>query len=326
MKSAYALLVALFVSGCATQTRLGSLIPAHPNSQKSDGELVLLDFKPAENKQTPSGTKLVDIAASAALAVFDAAVGYLQSELKREALQYEATFSQKIGLTTQKLNPGTNKLYLTRWIDSKDTTSDSDYIRISNELGKEFFKEHEAEIKNKRLVYYLDMDLRVPENGQPPFTIAPQEIYLRQSKAKVVGLGLNDVWQVWRWLGAAVLKTDSKLRESVDIVVMTLGKTASNNVPVMVSIPPTGKLVADKEFDLDGATSIKLHGQPEVPLVLPANAPTASAKATTKADFTIEIIVKESDASNVPQNITDLNEYIDKNKSSWRSKLQDSIK
>ena len=119
-------IIPLILSSCSTQTRFGDLlIPAHPRSNQSKGEKVVLTISQPETTKIPknssSGMSAQGLSGTAAKFLASQAIDFAVKEIKGEAKKYSAQYGAKKRNNFQK--DGKYLATLTRSIDGNPTAS-----------------------------------------------------------------------------------------------------------------------------------------------------------------------------------------------------------
>jgi hypothetical protein len=127
------------LSGCATRSRLGDLIPAHHNSNQRAGEEVWVHVAAGSDSAAMAARNPVPIPAVAgplAAAAVGMAIDYIKGQLQNEAKLYDAQFGEKVWLDTQQiLQKKRVNLLLMRWVDGgPDAPDEQQYKSALDEI------------------------------------------------------------------------------------------------------------------------------------------------------------------------------------------------
>lgn len=284
-----AMVASVTLQSCSSQTRLGYLIPAHRNSDASDGEVVRVNFypdarPPVAPEDRERAARESALAASAAVYGAKLAVDFVSSELEKEAKRYEAQFAGRAIAPTDQLGRA-GYLIVERWVDPRmlnaydGTVPDdvrSDYERMAGTCQQL----HDADVatgngiprfadlpadpsgstKGKLLAFLFVARIEpAVVGGQPyrsgPFAITPQLVWVWKTKAKVVDLSLSESWKIWQWIGALALKTENKANVKVEVLVKALSADKKSGTGV-VDVNTSAPIVAQLQVNL---SEPKLH-------------------------------------------------------------------
>lgn len=350
-----ALLSLLLLPACSTATRLGQLIPKHPNSELVKGEVTAAGYlqiiaikkreavKPKENepKLGPDGQPIPGGPASAGAAAAFAAelvIDAAKQELEREAEKYERQFSARTLLTVREMGEE-GYLYLVRSTDrpkvrmtqaARHPSSVSEIIHALHAATTSH--DHKLSIEKEQEAV-KELSSLIPGNKVPQMVLAIRltreqgigaSIYrAHQPKLWVAGVGAKVVGfnqiQPWTWLGALLLKTGN---EAVVEVQMTAKALQLEGVSEPKRTYKGSWVQVEPSSTIVSGAKVDLTkpgtvyaAGPKAGSWLPIPSIITEQGEQGYVDLTFTVV--EKDPSNVKQRLKKVSEEVEKNKGSW---------
>ncbi|MFO1483212.1 MAG: hypothetical protein U1F71_07565 [Verrucomicrobiaceae bacterium] len=347
----------LFVlsSGCSTSTNLGLLIPSHPNSEKTDGEVTIAGYARHEDHQTTytekSATGYAVPAALVAGWVASMAIDAVKAELEREAEKYEHQVSARALLTYKELG-ARGTLLCVRWTDqpkkslrakthanAQVETHDDSTALLHEIAGKLFNGRDQADLTSEleRLrpagkVPQWVLALPVRKHELSIYKASQPKLWVASVGAKVVAFNPR---QPVGYLGAAFFKTSSQARMDIQMTargaefeVIDQGGGALKTS--WKTLEPSSTLVSGATVDLNKPGQVySAGGRAGSWLPIPVIGITKDSIKNGDGDkpytlkkemvgfLDISFAVTETDKSNTKKKITQAADYVGKNKASW---------
>src|ERR1043165_8751907 len=326
------LLFLTWATGCATQSRLGSLIPAHRLSNQRSGEEVWLHIARSDKA---AAAILPALALPVATAAVGLAVDAVKGQLQREAQLYSAQFGQKLWLDTTDIDLSTGgkpaNVLITRWVSSPTLSSKPrDYataIASASNLITHAFASSTTRMdpsafaertKGKSLAFAYCVRIAPANHSMTnaPFTVRPRWKWQWLSKAKIVSLrSLNPL----SWLAGVFLKTGSSVEYDVYLTIDSLINTR-DGYPKMITVGIGDPIQGPERFYLSGSKQWTDYSAQDAPTFGWVAIP-GYPGSHSQGYLSIQITVNESDPSNVKKIFLKGAEYLEANKKDIAKKI-----
>lgn len=200
------LLVTVFIlTGCATRTRIGALIPTHHLSNHRLGEEIWLHISKISSLQDEELEKqlkevntncketLQEFAGAAALSsiAIGMAIDYVKSELQEEAKSYEASYGAKAWLTTKDLWVERDYKTLIKNMQDKKTLTNvckTTLEKFGSFLNRDIELKKQADIENNNSDVVILLSRWVDESA---FSSSPDEKEYREVIQQIEKITVN---------------------------------------------------------------------------------------------------------------------------------------
>ncbi len=332
-----ALLTLLLAPACSTSTRLGYLIPKHPQSELVKGEVAVAGYVKIRELPSPPAPKNDEVRATvqgAAVAfIAGLAIDAVKRELDREAEKYEKQYTARTAMTVHELGQegyliyarcterGRNEPDAGGWIAANaeslcpDLSSQAQRVKFASQLARLLPAD-----KTPQMV----LAVRVESGAVAPtvYKASNPKLWAAGVGAKIVSFGKEP----WGWLGGVLLKTGSQAEVDIAMTVRALQMKNLNNANASweagwTQVEPSSPIVRGVKVKLKepavysaGAKSGSWLPVPSVP-----------GKEMHIGFMEVTFQVTEKDPSNVKQHIKDLSDQIEENKDSWIEKLKERL-
>lgn len=334
-----ALLSLMLLPACSTATRLGQLIPKHPNSELVKGEVAVAGYirtKKFENNslgadlKAPSDAAALGAGASAAAAAFIAgvAIDAVKKELDREAEKYEKQYTARTALTVEELGSRGTLLYI-RCTDAMPRGSTREIAitkaieGLSLQPGDDKTTLHSLVPENKVPQMVLAVNLTSNNSATTVYKAGNAKLWVAGVGAKVVGFNGK---QPWTYLGGLLLKTGNEAEIDIGMTVKALHlKNLKNDKATWesswVQVEPSATIVRGVKVKL-GQPAVYSAG-PKTGSWLPV--PSVATGEAPLGFVEVSFNITEKDPSNVKQHIKEAADEIEENKASWIEKIKDQF-
>ncbi|MBL9184134.1 MAG: hypothetical protein JNN17_18465 [Verrucomicrobiaceae bacterium] len=314
---------------CSTATKLGGLIPRHPNSEILKGETVTIGYA-GKNRADQTGTGKSAVVGGALIAALAGwGIDAVKSELDDEAERYEHQHSGQACFTTNELGDKGALLYV-RWTKSSNRTEEAfDLGAIADQVAPNDLASS-ADVRAELESMRPDQD-KVPQMvlSMGMKTVGSKSVYrLEQPKLWVAGVGAKVVGfnnsEFWSWLGALALKVGNEAAMDIQMSVKALAIKDKSEVggephAGWVEVEPSNPIFTGLKVDLSAEPPKLYKPGPRSGSWMPI--PTLNGLGY----IVVKITVTERDPSNVRKKIEKASGYIEKKKEGWIGSLTKAV-